>query len=190
MFILTEKPSVAKDFAKALGCTYSNGVYKNATTTITNCIGYLFSLEEPAHYGTEIPIIPEKFDYLMNPAVEKQARLVIKTLHAHRSDSIPHRHGRRPRGRNHRARVPCRSGNHRLLAHKAVLGVTGSHEGSHTGRNQEREAAFRIQRALRAGLRPAARGLALWHEFQQVHHEEREQKALRRSRPDRDSLCH
>ena len=90
MLILTEKPSVAKDFAKALGCTFSNGVYSNfqTRTTITNFVGHLFALEEPAHYGTELPIIPERFDYLINSAVEKQARLVIKTLQAHKSDSI------------------------------------------------------------------------------------------------------
>lgn len=88
LLILTEKPSVAKDFASALGCSYSGGIYKNATTTITNCIGHLFSLEEPAHYGTEIPIIPEHFDYIINSAVEKQAKLVIKVLQAHKSDSI------------------------------------------------------------------------------------------------------
>ncbi|MBQ8678354.1 MAG: DNA topoisomerase [Treponema sp.] len=90
MLILTEKPSVAKDFAAALFCSFASGVYKNAgkNITITNCIGHLFALEEPAHYGTEIPIIPERFDYLINPAAEKQARLVIKTLQAHKSDSI------------------------------------------------------------------------------------------------------
>ena len=88
MLILTEKPSVAKDFASALGCSFSDGVYKNVTTTITNCIGHLFSLEEPAHYGTELPIIPDRFDYTVNPAVEKQARLVVKTLQQHRNDQI------------------------------------------------------------------------------------------------------
>ena len=88
MLILTEKPSVAKDFAAALGCTFSGGVYKNATTTITNCIGHLFALEEPSHYGTDIPIIPERFDYHIHPALEKQAKLVVMTLQAHRSDAI------------------------------------------------------------------------------------------------------
>ena len=88
MLILTEKPSVAKDFASALGCSYAGDVYKNATTTITNCIGHLFELEEPSHYGTEIPIIPDRFDYRMNPAVEKQAKFVVSTLKAHKGDQI------------------------------------------------------------------------------------------------------
>lgn len=86
MLILTEKPSVAKDFAAVLSCTYDRGVYRNAGRDIAviNCIGHLFALEEPAHYGTELPIIPDRFDYLINPAVEKQAGLVIKMLQAHK----------------------------------------------------------------------------------------------------------
>lgn len=88
MVILTEKPNVAKDFAKALSCTLSNGVYKNASTIITNCKGHLFSLEEPSHYGTEIPIIPEKFDYCIRDDVANQAKLVIEILKKHKTDSI------------------------------------------------------------------------------------------------------
>lgn len=88
MLILTEKPSVAKDFANALGCAYSGGTYKNSHLEITNCVGHLFSLEEPNHYGSDVPIIPERFDYKVNPAVEKQANLVISKLKSHKSDSI------------------------------------------------------------------------------------------------------
>ncbi len=88
MFILTEKPSVAKDFAKALGASFSGGTYKSDTTTITNCVGHLFELEEPSHYGTELPIIPAKFDYRLNPNVEKQAKFVVSLLKSHKSDSI------------------------------------------------------------------------------------------------------
>lgn len=88
MVILTEKPNVTKDFAKALSCTFSNGVYKNASTIITNCKGHLFSLEEPSHYGNEIPIIPEKFDYCTRADVADQAKLVIEILKKHKTDSI------------------------------------------------------------------------------------------------------
>lgn len=88
MLILTEKPSVAKDFANALGANFSGGAYKSDTTTITNCVGHLFELEEPGHYGTEFPIIPGKFDYRVNPNVEKQAKFVVSLLKSHKSDSI------------------------------------------------------------------------------------------------------
>lgn len=88
MLILTEKPSVAKDFASALGCSFSGGAYRNSLLEITNCVGHLFSLEEPSHYGSDIPIIPERFDYKVNPNAEKQASLVISKLKSHRSDTI------------------------------------------------------------------------------------------------------
>lgn len=88
MLILTEKPSVAKDFASALGFRFSGGTYQSGTDEITNCIGHLFALEEPSHYGNGFPIIPPQFDYRINPPLEKQARLVISRLKAHRSDSI------------------------------------------------------------------------------------------------------
>ena len=89
MLILTEKPSIAKDFATALGCAYSCGVYRSASVTVTNCVGHLFELEEPEHYGTHgLQIIPERFEYRTNPATEKQAHLVITTLRGHRNDEI------------------------------------------------------------------------------------------------------
>ena len=88
MLILTEKPSVAKDFASALGCTFASGVYKNSNTTITNCIGHLFELEEPNFYGEGFPIIPNEFKYRINQKVEKQAKLVVSLLKSHKSDSI------------------------------------------------------------------------------------------------------
>ena len=88
MLILTEKPSVAKDFASALGCTFASGVYKNSNTTITNCIGHLFELEEPNFYGEGFPIIPNEFKYRINQKVDKQAKLVVSLLKSHKSDSI------------------------------------------------------------------------------------------------------
>lgn len=50
MLVLTEKPSVAKDFAAALGCSFHSGYYSNGQTEITNCVGHLFNLQEPAFY--------------------------------------------------------------------------------------------------------------------------------------------
>lgn len=88
MLILTEKPSVAKDFASSLGCTFASGVYKNSNTTITNCIGHLFELEEPNFYGEGFPIIPNEFKYRINQKVDKQAKLVLSLLKSHKSDSI------------------------------------------------------------------------------------------------------
>ena len=88
MLILTEKPNVAKDFADALGCKKDGGAYKGGDTTIINCIGHLFELEDPSHYGMDIPIVPGRFEYRANPKVEKQAKFVVSMLKAHKSDAI------------------------------------------------------------------------------------------------------
>jgi DNA topoisomerase-3 len=71
MLILYEKPSVARDFAEALGCEGRCGYYQNDKVTITYCIGYLFELAKPECYHssykvwdvTELPIIPDKSRY-------------------------------------------------------------------------------------------------------------------------------
>lgn len=94
MLILTEKPSVAKDFASALGCPFRSGYYSNGQTEITNCVGHLFRLQEPDFYDArfkswkEIPCIPEKFSYAINDSVKRQAELVTSLLKKHRNDAI------------------------------------------------------------------------------------------------------
>lgn len=94
MLILTEKPSVAKDFAVALGCKFRNGFYSSETIEITNCVGHLFRLDNPESYDakfkswSEIPIIPDEFKYVKNAGMEKQADLVKRLLIKHRLDSI------------------------------------------------------------------------------------------------------
>lgn len=98
MLILTEKPSVAKDFAKALGCTYSTTekCFKKAdgSVYIANCVGHLFELNEPAAYNPEfknwktLPIVPDQFHYHVNPSVKDTAKAVINLLKKHRNDEI------------------------------------------------------------------------------------------------------
>lgn len=94
MLILTEKPSVAKDFAVALGCKFRDGFYSSETIEITNCVGHLFRLQNPESYDakfkswSEIPIIPDEFKYEKNDVMEKQAELVKRLLRKHRYGSI------------------------------------------------------------------------------------------------------
>ena len=90
MLILTEKPSVAKDFATALNCTFSKGAYRNSNIVITNCIGHLFKEEAPAHYGTDFPVIPEHWDYKLpdDENLAKHAKFVISLLKSHKNDTI------------------------------------------------------------------------------------------------------
>ena len=97
MLILTEKPSVAKDFANALNCSfkfvpqYKIGYYSDGRTDITN---HLFSLVEPDFYDDrfkswkEIPCIPERFIYQKNSLVMGQILFVLELLTKHISDSI------------------------------------------------------------------------------------------------------
>ena len=94
MLIFTEKPSVAKDFASALGCPFRSSYYSNGQTEITNCVGHLFRLQEPDFYDErfkswkEIPCIPEKFSYAINDGVKRQAELATSLLRKHRNDAI------------------------------------------------------------------------------------------------------
>ncbi|MCQ2574362.1 MAG: DNA topoisomerase [Treponema sp.] len=98
MLILTEKPSVAKDFAKALGCHYSSAdkCYKNnsGSVFITNCVGHLFQLEDPVFYNPEfkswkkLPIIPEEFHYHVTSDLKDAAKVVVSLLKSHKSDEI------------------------------------------------------------------------------------------------------
>lgn len=98
MLILTEKSGVAKDFARALGCNYSSAdkCYKNAdgSVFITNCVGHLFELEEPTHYGPEykswkkLPVLPEHFDYRISKELKDAASVVIRLLKKHKKDEI------------------------------------------------------------------------------------------------------
>ena len=98
MLILTEKPSVAKDFAKTLGCNFSSAdkCFKSADGSIfiSNCVGHLFELNEPAVYNPEfkswkkLPVIPEQFHYHVSPELKDAARIVVGLLKNHKNDEI------------------------------------------------------------------------------------------------------
>jgi DNA topoisomerase-3 len=88
MLILCEKPSVARDFAEALGCGGRRGYYQNDTVTITYCVGHLFELAKPESYHpsyktwdvTKLPIIPETFRYKPIPDVVSQTDIVLSLI--------------------------------------------------------------------------------------------------------------
>lgn len=98
MLILTEKPSVAKDFAAALGCRFSPSekCYRSSDgkTVIANCVGHLFTLAEPQSYSPlfkswrNLPVIPEPFVYEPTPALKDTAARVVALLKKHRNDGI------------------------------------------------------------------------------------------------------
>ena len=96
MLILTEKPSVAKDFAAALGASGNKGYYASGDLIITYCVGHLFELYNPEDYDPKykkwdfqnLPVIPQEFLYQMNIATKNQAGIVIDLLKKHKNDEI------------------------------------------------------------------------------------------------------
>jgi len=86
--ILTEKPSVAADFAAALGATRQIGYYAAGDTIIAYAIGHLLELCEPEDYDPSykkwtleaLPIIPNKFRYKPRATTTAQLKILTKIL--------------------------------------------------------------------------------------------------------------
>ncbi|MFI3257020.1 MAG: toprim domain-containing protein, partial [Spirochaetales bacterium] len=87
MFILTEKPSVAKEFAHALGgFTYHKGYYSNANDCITHAVGHVLSLFDPEDYDISLkkwdmhnlPIIPSNMQYKEIGETKDQLKIIAQ----------------------------------------------------------------------------------------------------------------
>ncbi len=87
--ILTEKPSVARDFAKALGVSGKNeGFLENGDMIITWAVGHLVELLEPQDYSPQwkgwrldtLPILPPEFRYKPIAGTKKQFEIIQKLL--------------------------------------------------------------------------------------------------------------
>ena len=96
MLILTEKSSVAKDFALALNAQKFAGYFATGDIIITYCQGHLFELCPPDFYDlkyknwniTDLPIIPQKFCYSKTAAASSQTKIVLEKIKEHISDKI------------------------------------------------------------------------------------------------------
>jgi len=96
MLILCEKPSVAKDFAAALGASKKIGYYRTDDTIITYCVGHLFELCPPETYNNvykqwvlaDLPICVPAFKYHMNDSTAEQAIIVLKLLKEQCHDEV------------------------------------------------------------------------------------------------------
>ena len=87
--LITEKPSVAMEFAKALKMDSSrkNGYLESSDWVITWCVGHLVKMSYPEKYDEKLkfwrldtlPFLPQEFKYEVIPAVEKQFE-TIKNL--------------------------------------------------------------------------------------------------------------
>jgi len=82
--ILTEKPSVAEDFARALGCRRRDGYYEGGEYVITWALGHLFEISDenlPKRWDLEdLPIFPERFEYKLRSSQAGKQFKVIKGL--------------------------------------------------------------------------------------------------------------
>ena len=87
--ILTEKPSVAKDFAKALNIKCKGvGFYEDDQYILTWAIGHLLELKSPHEYCLKwkkwslenLPILPDRLSYKVNYKTKKQFFIVNQQL--------------------------------------------------------------------------------------------------------------
>ncbi len=88
--IITEKPSVARDFAKVLGVKGSqNGYIENNEYVITWCVGHLVGMLYPEAYDPkyekwkleDLPFLPTEYKYGVLKPVEQQYNTVHSLLH-------------------------------------------------------------------------------------------------------------
>ena len=88
--LITEKPSVAMQFAKALGINgqRKDGYLESDKWIITWCVGHLVTMSYPERYDEKLkfwrldtlPFIPEEWKYEIIPAVERQFNIVKSLL--------------------------------------------------------------------------------------------------------------
>ena len=87
--IITEKPSVAQQFARALHVSgKKDGYIENDEWVITWAVGHLITLCDPVSYNSDykrwdlslLPIIPEKYKYAVIGASAKQYKIVAEQL--------------------------------------------------------------------------------------------------------------
>ncbi len=87
--ILTEKPSVASDFAKALGVKKKGqGCFEGNGFVITWAVGHLVTLYDPEEYDSALkkwkldtlPLIPATFEYKPIKKTYKQFKIIKELL--------------------------------------------------------------------------------------------------------------
>ena len=88
--LITEKPSVAMEFAKALklNSTRKNGYLESPNWIITWCVGHLVTMSYPDKYDEKLkfwrldtlPFIPKDWKYEIIPAVENQFNIIKELM--------------------------------------------------------------------------------------------------------------
>ena len=88
--LITEKPSVAVEFAKVLNCEKNrkDGYIESENWIITWCVGHLVTMSYPEKYDENLkfwrlntlPFMPKEYKYEVIPNVEKQFNIVKSLL--------------------------------------------------------------------------------------------------------------
>jgi DNA topoisomerase III len=87
--IITEKPSMGREVAAALGATRrGEGFIEGANDIITWCVGHLVELDDPESYDPKLkqwrmgtlPILPESFKYHPSERTKDQFRVIRELL--------------------------------------------------------------------------------------------------------------
>ena len=89
--LITEKPSVAMEFAKALKITTNrkNGYLESNEWIITWCVGHLVTMSYPDKYDEKLkfwrldtlPFIPKEWKYEIIPNVQNQFNIIEQLMH-------------------------------------------------------------------------------------------------------------
>lgn len=95
---ITEKPSVAQEFARILGVggNKGSGYLESADTVVTWCVGHLVTMSYPEVYDASmkkwsyetLPFLPDTFLYEIIPSVRKQYTVVSGLLNREDIDTI------------------------------------------------------------------------------------------------------
>ena len=96
--LITEKPSVAMEFAKALkiNTNRKNGYLESDKWIITWCVGHLVTMSYPEKYDENLkfwrldtlPFIPKEWKYEIIPAVENQFNIIKSLIQREDIDAI------------------------------------------------------------------------------------------------------
>ena len=95
--VIAEKPSVGAAYAKVLGATNRNdGYWEGNGYLVSWCIGHLVELAPPNVYDekytkwnvTDLPILPEKWQYLVSASTKKQFGILKKLMNRPDVDSV------------------------------------------------------------------------------------------------------
>ena len=95
--VITEKPSVARTISKVLGATTRrDGYLEGGGWIVSWCVGHLVKLAPPGAYDprfdrwdrADLPILPERWQYLVSSSTKKQFDVLCKLLHRPDVDRI------------------------------------------------------------------------------------------------------